>query len=178
MHDQRGVRGRAGSLVLTLCTLLACGDDDAAGSTAQGEASSGSGIDAVVESTTARAEQLASQRGRWDAADIDSYDFTIGYTTDIFHGTYRISVRHGVPVSAERLEPGDVSDNLGVSLLPKTIDSVFAQLERNVAASSFNVDFDHDLGYPTYVFIDRNENAVDDEREFFISDFARRPDED
>ena len=129
-------------------------------------------------STSARAEQLASQRDTWTAAGIDSYDFTIRYTTMFLNGTYRISVRGGVPVSAERLEPGGISDYLSVPELSKTIDTVFDQLEQDVAAPSFDVDFDRGLGYPMHAFVDRTENAIDDELEFFISDFVERPDED
>jgi hypothetical protein len=119
---------------------------------------------------------LAEARARWEAAHVDSYDFTIRYTTEFLHGTYRISVRDGVAISAERVPPIEGVDFLNdpESELPTTIDEVFGHVEREVGAPVFEVGFDDELGYPTHVFADRIEEAVDDELRFFIKDFADR----
>ena len=105
---------------------------------------------------------------------MDSYDFTIRYTTEFLHGTYRISVRDGVAVSAERVPPRAGVDYLTESELPRTIDEVFDRVEGEVAAPVFDVEFDDELGYPTHVFADPIEGVVDDEVQFFIEDFADR----
>ena len=117
---------------------------------------------------------LGEARARWEAAGVDSYDFTIRYTTEFLHGTYRVSVRDGVAVSAERVPPRAGVDYLTESELPRTIDEAFDRVEREVAAPVFEVGFDDELGYPTHVFADPIEGVVDDEVEFFIEEFADR----
>ena len=121
-------------------------------------------------------DPLGEARARWEAAGVDSYDFTIRYTTEFLHGTYRISVRDGVAVSAERVPPRAGVDYLTESELPRTIDEVFDRVEREAAAPVFDVEFDDELGYPAHVFADPIEGVVDDEVEFFIEDFADRTD--
>jgi heat shock protein HslJ len=49
---------------------------------------------------------------------------------------------------------------------------VFDQLERELTGDDVAADFDDDLGYPTHVLVDRIADAVDDELEFYISDFT------
>lgn len=119
-------------------------------------------------------DPLGEARARWEAAGVDSYDFTIRYTTEFLNGTYRISVRDGVAVSAERVPPRAGVDYLTESELPRTIDEVFIRVEGEVAAPVFDVEFDDELGYPTHVFADPIEGVVDDEVQFFIEDFADR----
>ena len=119
-------------------------------------------------------DPLGEARARWEAAGVDSYDFTIRYTTEFLHGTYRISVSDGVAVSAERVPPRAGVDYLTESELPTTIDEVFDRVEREVAAPVFDVEFDDELGYPAHVFADPIEGVVDDEVEFFIEDFVDR----
>ena len=120
------------------------------------------------------AASVTNHRAIWEAAGLGTYDYTMRYTTDFLYGTYRISVVDGAPVSAERLEDGEIKNYLDVAELPKSIDEVFDQLEREVAGDRFVGAFDDELGYPTHVLVDRTDNAVDDEWEFFISDFAVR----
>jgi len=117
---------------------------------------------------------LGEARARWEAAGVDSYDFTIRYTTEFLYGTYWIAVRDGVAVSAEREPPIEGVGFLDVAELPKTFDAVFDHVEREMAAPVFTVDFDDELGYPTHLFADRIEEAVDDELRFVIEDFADR----
>jgi heat shock protein HslJ len=120
------------------------------------------------------AETLARYRGIWDAAGIDSYDFTLQIVTMMLDGTYQISVVDGTPRSVERLE-GDLGpdvDLLEIAELPKTIDAVFDQLERELTSDDFAAEFDDELGYPTHVLVDRIADAVDDELEFYITDFT------
>ena len=126
------------------------------------------------EGTEESAETLARYRAIWDAAGIDSYDFTLQILGMFLYGTYQISVVDGTPVSVERLE-GDLGpdvDLLEIPELPKTIDAVFDQLEREVTGDDFAADFDDELGYPTHVLVDRIADAIDDELEFYISDFT------
>ncbi len=117
---------------------------------------------------------LRSVPGGLGRDGIDSYDFTLQIVTELLYGTYQISVVDGTPVSVERLEGlfGPDVDVLEIPELPKTIDAVFDQLEREVAGDDFDAEFDDEFGYPTHVFVDRIADAVDDELEFFISDFT------
>jgi hypothetical protein len=118
------------------------------------------------------AARVAAHRATWHAAGIDTYGFTLRYTTMFLHGVYEISVVDGAPVGAVRVTPEGKRDYLNVRELPKTIDEIFDQLERELAGDSFSAEFDEALGYPTHVCVDRLDNAVDDELEFFISDFV------
>ena len=105
--------------------------------------------------TDEAAATVAAQRATWEAAAIDSYDFTLRYPTDFLFGTYQISVVDGTPVSAQRVEPGALTDYLDVPELPKTIVEIFEQLEREVTADRFDGEFHEQLGYPTHVVVDR-----------------------
>ena len=73
---------------------------------------------------------------------------------------------------AARGRLGPDVDLLEIPELPKTIDAVFDQLERELTGDDFAADFDDELGYPTHVLVDRIADAVDDELEFYISDFT------
>ena len=150
--DTDAVRVGARSWSFVLCTMVACGDDD----------------------ERMALDPLGEAQARWEADGVDSYDFTIRYTAEFLHGTYRISVRDGVAVHAERVPAIEGVDFLNDSELPTTIDEVFDHVEREVAAPVFDVGFDDELGYPTHLFADRIEEAVDDEQEFFIEDVADR----
>ena len=121
--------------------------------------------------TDEAAATVAAQQATWEAAAIESYDFTLRYPTDFLFGTYQISVVDGTPVSANASEPGALTDYLDVPELPTTIVEIFEQLER-VTADRFDGEFHEQLGYPTHVVVDRIAEAVDDELEFFISDLA------
>jgi Family of unknown function (DUF6174) len=61
---------------------------------------------------------------------------------------------------------------LAIPELPKTIDDIFDQLDREVTADGFEAEFNEELGYPTHVLVDRMSDAVDDELEFFVTDFT------
>jgi hypothetical protein len=118
------------------------------------------------------AATLADHRATWHAAGIDTYGFTMKYTTMFLHGVYRISVVDGTPVRAVGIIRDEKRDYLNVPELPKTIDAIFDQLDRELAGASFSAEFDDVLGYPNHVCVDRLDNAVDDELEFFVSDFV------
>jgi hypothetical protein len=118
------------------------------------------------------AATLAAHRALWEVAGIHTYDFTLRYASDFLNGTYQISVVEAEPISAKRLEAGAIKDYMDVPELPKTIDEVFDQLERELGGDRFVGEFNETLGYPTHVFVDRTENAVDDEWEFFITDLV------
>lgn len=125
-----------------------------------------------TSTASAAAATVATHRARWEAAAFETYDYTVMYPTMFLYGTYRISVVDGAPVSAEPLEEGELKDYLGVSDLPKTIDELFDQLEREVPGDRFVGEFDDEFGYPTHVLVVRDEDVTDSEWEFFISDFV------
>ena len=183
--------GGSGSVVLALVLmsgLASCGDSADDPSLASDITSMDAGTTTVTTlpttvtpptSTTSTpssaAATVATHRARWEAAAIDTYDYTVMYPTMFLYGTYRISVVDGAPVSAERLEEGEIKDYQDVSDLPKTIDELFDQLEREVPGDRFVGEFDDELGYPTHVLVVRDKEGTDSEWEFFISDFVAYP---
>jgi hypothetical protein len=118
------------------------------------------------------AATLATQRATWEAANIDSYEYTVHWGVfSLLGGDYRARVVDGQPAELRRIDGAEDVQGRGEAL-PRSIDEVFDVLERELAADRIDAQYDDALGYPVDVLIDRIENADDDELVIRISDFT------
>ena len=128
------------------------------------------GGDDELEST------IAAQRRRWEAAGSDSYEFTMTWTSALsFRGDYRITVIDGQPRTVVRSDGVEVDPDELAGERPVTIDEVFDILEHVRTADTFTATYDEVSGYPIHVHVDEFADAVDDEFNIWISDFAPNP---
>ncbi|MBT8163933.1 MAG: hypothetical protein HKM97_06440 [Acidimicrobiia bacterium] len=124
---------------------------------------------------------------KWTASDIADYDysFTRGcFCPEEFVGPYTVSVRAG-EIAAASFQGTDLFDIDMLEIgryeeIAKTVDDVFAEIERALrAADSVTAEYDPVLGYPTDVYIDWIANAADEEIGYTIRnlrDPSRYPD--
>ena len=116
------------------------------------------------------AAELAAQRALWERTGPATYEFAMSWHVfNDTYGDYRIAVVDGQPMAVLRgdgthLDPARVEGEL-----PRTIDELFDQLQREVAADSFIATYDPAWGYPTSVKVDEMLNAIDDELEVAVS---------
>ncbi len=118
------------------------------------------------------ADTVADQRAMWEAADIDSYEYTMHWGVfSLLGGEYRVRVVDGQPAELRRIDGAEDVQGRG-DALPRSIDEVFDVLERELAADRIDAHYDEALGYPVDVLIDRVANGIDDELQIRISDFT------
>jgi hypothetical protein len=114
-----------------------------------------------------RLDELESYRDQWRQADIRHYrmefrascfcgsEFTELVTVEVLQDTVRsvTVVSTGLPV-----------EHMPLDAWP-TVAELFAAVEKAIVddAHELQVTYDPDLGYPTFVFIDRDEMIIDEE---------------
>jgi hypothetical protein len=115
---------------------------------------------------------LAEQRAKWEAAGIDTYEFTLSWRVfSLLSGDYRVTVVDGRPAGVLRMDPAELDPGWEAEV-PGSIDEVFDRLESAVGADSVKASYDPDMGYPVAVRVDQLINGVDDELEIRISDLT------
>jgi hypothetical protein len=135
----------------------------------------GATTDAAV-ATAAAASDVAAQRARWEAAGIDSYHFTVTWTSaNAFVGDYRVTVIDGQPRRVVRSDGLEIDPDEMAGERPVTIDEVFDVIEDMLSAETFTATYDQVLGYPVDVSVDEFAGVVDDEFRIRISDFGLDP---
>jgi hypothetical protein len=118
------------------------------------------------------AATLATQRATWEAANIDSYEYTMHWgVSSLLGGDFEVRVLDGEPAELRRIDGADVVEGEGATI-PRSIDEVFDVLEEELAADRIDAEYHDQLGYPVDVLIDRIEHADDDELVIRISSFT------
>jgi Family of unknown function (DUF6174) len=124
------------------------------------------------------AATIETQRARWTAAGVDSYEFTLHWgVSALSAGDYRVTVVDGQPSPGlpRRLdEPVVVPDAPppDLSEIPQTIEQVFDRLTSALNADRVVACYDQQLGYPLDVLIDPFLSGIDDELTMRISDLT------
>jgi hypothetical protein len=108
---------------------------------------------------------LAASRAKWEAAGIESYSYNVSGGNpwtypDSDPGPHRVVVNEGGVIGSDQWH--------GV---PKRIDEMFDYLG-TLDVDHLEVDYHDELGYPTRIEADPNEDWTDDEFVFTISDFS------
>ena len=134
-------------------------------------------VDTLGPGTTIQEQQeLETARAKWEAASIESYDFTFSlFCGECDPEAYpaRISVRNKVVVLVDPLRSDNPLDETyfdGVGDLLETVSVSVYDDELKV-----EVDYDSELGYPTsYSSSCRNANVADCGYSYEITDFENR----
>ena len=135
----------------------------------------GATTDAAV-ARTAAASDVAAQRARWEAVGIDSYEFTVTWTSaNAFVGDYRVTVIDGQPRRVVRSDGLEIDPDEMAGERPVTIDEVFDIIEDMLSAETFTATYDQVSGHPVDVDVDESAGVVDDEFHIRISDFELDP---
>ena len=119
-------------------------------------------------------EELAEARNRWAEARVDSYQFKfqrICFCAPDFVRSVRIEVLAGTVTSAVYVDTGEpISGPLSsVPMIEDLFDEIQDAMDHD--AFSLMADYDADIGYPTSVSIDFNEQTIDEEMAFSVSSF-------
>lgn len=123
-----------------------------------------------------RAVILLAQRAKWEAAAVNTYQFTLTWKSMVGGGDFAVSVVNGRP---SRVRPADPSrsgaradeERAAARSVPSSIDELFDVLQRVAEAEQFEVTYDPQYGFPTAARIDDELAASDDEFEFQVSNF-------
>jgi hypothetical protein len=123
-------------------------------------------------------DQLRVATTRWEAANLDSYSYTLklvcacGSATEL--RDVLITVEDGVPVS--RIYPGNPPANAPQSIFGDydTVEELLAAVEEAVSADAdlLNVVYDPTYGVPLLLQWDPDNNDPDDHLAFQVLDFA------
>jgi hypothetical protein len=112
--------------------------------------------------------ELDANRALWDSYNILNYDYVMHWATrrDAIRPAL-VSVRGGIIVAVKSDSPVPYSPQ---SFL--TIEESFDKLQLALDSNAFQVDaqFDHLLGFPSFVNIDRHELVADEEERYSASE--------
>lgn len=122
-------------------------------------------------------DRLAEARALWAAQAIYSYDYVLQRSCYCGGGTEpaRVQVRDGVRTAVVFVEDGTPAPAYVEHLyltVPELFDFVDDAITRG--AHSIEVRYHTTLGYPTFVQVDYDENAIDEEMAFSASGFVPR----
>lgn len=128
---------------------------------------------------TGLGRELERNRELWGSDGPASYDFDYGvvcYCPPQVTRAVRITVEDDGVVAATYVDSGEPVDPFDPEDFP-TVDDLFDEIESALAENPYRVqaEYDPQLGYPTHVFFDFEENIADEEWGFVVSRFASSP---
>ena len=118
-------------------------------------------------------DELEEAREKWEDQGIDSYRITVRescFCPIELGGPFVVTVVRGQVASV--VYTGEGTDVVPVARIPLTVDMLFdtvEQAERD--AAEVRVEYDPTYGFPATIFVDRIQNAVDDEVYYEARDF-------
>jgi hypothetical protein len=136
------------------------------------------GGDAPVPGITREARDalistLVSNRGKWRAAGIANYRYTLDRIC-FCPATMRRPTQFEVTGGNSRIvfPPAAELDSALVLTLPKRVEELFEMAERIIRTQAKpTIEYDETYGFPNSITNDPNPNAVDDEVTFGVRDF-------
>lgn len=120
-------------------------------------------------------ERLNAARSVWASQGIDSYSIVLRRLCFCGGGTApaRVIVRNGERISVTVIETGEPIDPEFAQYY-LTVKELFDFVEDAIdrKAHRIDVEYDPEIGLPLSISIDYDENAVDEEMAFEVSEFA------
>jgi Family of unknown function (DUF6174) len=116
---------------------------------------------------------LEAHETRWRASGIDSYELLISFSCYFCStpGTVKVTVAGGGVTSAVAVDR--TLRHVDLSSYPLTIDAVYERARATLAGGgTVDVLYDEDTGVPTTIALDPVPQAIDDELEISVNDFA------
>lgn len=115
-----------------------------------------------------RSPDLDAARERWQEAGFDAYQMTLQrscFCPEDYRGPFEVTVRNGAVESATFNGTAvDAERVLTVADLFDLLEDAYDQ-----GAARVDVTFDDELGYPTSLYIDYNEQMADEEVGYTVS---------
>ena len=123
--------------------------------------------------------ELEANRELWESEGPAAYVFDYGvvcYCPPQINRAVTITVDGEGVVSATYVDSGEPVDPFDPEDFP-TVDDLFDEIESALAQDPYSLraEYDAQLGYPTNVFIDFEENIADEEWGFVVSRFVSAP---
>lgn len=120
-------------------------------------------------------DRLSENMRRWAEAGVGSYRYTLFidcFCPDAFRGPVIVEVLNGVTTSVRFANASIQADRQYYGRYD-SIEKMFGVIQRAVrdGADDLEVSYDKGYGFPTEISIDFDEQAVDDEISFTVSDF-------
>ena len=117
---------------------------------------------------------LARQRALWEAHEPASYTYTLRincFCPPEYTGPVRVEVLNGEPVSVTYIEDGEATAP-DMFARYDTLDKIFDLIADACARGAYEIsaEYDPEFGYPTSVYIDYLEYAIDEELGVVVSD--------
>lgn len=132
----------------------------------------------LVRDIDSQQAHLFRNRGIWERRGLVNYDYTgawVCLTCDEFYvATAAVSVRDGAVTSVSSAEPGIAVIPVPERFVP--IAGLFELLQGAVdrGAHSIDVNYDGEYAYPTFFFINYDDEVEDEERGFTVRSFTPR----
>jgi hypothetical protein len=115
--------------------------------------------------------EFQSARALWQSHAVANYDYTLRrecFCPMEVTQPMRVQVRGGAVTSATSVATGAAIDVQHV----KTVDQIFSEIEGTLSNGKvLGASYDATFGFPVEARLDRIVNAIDDEGNYFISDF-------
>lgn len=123
--------------------------------------------------------ELEANRELWEAVGPASYVFdyhVVCYCPPEITRAVMIEVEDDAVVAANYVDTGEPVDPFVPEEFP-TVDDLFDEIESALAGDPYSLEavYDPELGYPTQVFIDFEENIADEEWGFVVSRLVSGP---
>ena len=132
----------------------------------------------LVRDIDSQQAHLFRNRGIWERRGLVNYDYTgawVCLTCDEFYvATAAVSVRDGAVTSVSSAEPGIAVIPVPERFVP--IAGLFELLQDAVDRGAHNIDvnYDGEYAYPTFFFINYDDEVEDEERGFTVRSFTLR----
>ena len=117
-------------------------------------------------------DDLNANRAKWESANVDTYQFEYQLSCFCVEETTlpRLVLVEGSQVTSQTIIEGNIALPLD-DATAESIDSLFQLIALEESrAESLSVKYDPELGYPTEIRVDINEQTADDEYTLYISD--------
>lgn len=131
----------------------------------------GSDSDSIID-------ELNANRAKWESANIENYQFEQQVSCFCVDETTlpRLVLVENKQVSSQTIIDGNVALPLD-DANTESIDSLFERIALEESrADSLSVEYDPELGYPTKIDVDINQQTADDEYTIYVSNVVRADD--
>jgi hypothetical protein len=120
-------------------------------------------------SSNSAQDELDQNREVWESAGISNYSYRFQRSCECLPEVTRpfvVSVQNGVITEVRDFETGEVLDEDGLGeLRVSTVEGLFDVIQEaiNDRADSISIEYDSELGYPSSINIDHDEQISDEE---------------
>ena len=119
----------------------------------------------VSACTSGLGQDLQTAEDRWESSGVSSYELEVQLTClcprDVA-GPFQITVRSN-EIKEIRWEGAAIEASAATPVETFTVEGLFGTVREHLTADDLTVRYDDELGYPAFIAIDQDTEAVDDE---------------